>query len=164
MDHSTLPALVGHWAETCPDKVWMRDLREEGSEDYTWADANAQRNAIAAMLEDRFGSGERMVVLSRNRPHWFMADLAIIASGNVTVAMFTTLPAATADYIMDFTDTKVMFVGETANWAAVSGVLPDDITLITLPGVDIEQPHLKWEDLLAEWQGKSPAYECKPDD
>ena len=164
MEHSTLPALVAHWADTCPDKVWMRDLREDGSEDYTWGEANAQINAIAAMLEDRFGSGERMVVLSRNRPHWFMADLAIIASGNVTVAMFTTLPASTAEYIMDFTDTRVVFVGETANWAAVSGVLPDGVTLITLPGVDIEQPHLKWEDLLAEWQGKSPNYECKPDD
>ncbi len=164
MDQSTLPALVAHWADTCPDKVWMRDLREEGSEDYTWAESNAQINAMAAMLEDRFGNGERMVVLSRNRPHWFMADLAIIASGNVTVAMFTTLPAATAEYIMDFTETKVIFVGETSNWDAVSGVLPDGVTLITLPGVDIEQPHLKWEDLLAEWQGKSPSYECKPDD
>lgn len=164
MNHSTLPAQVAHWAQTCPDRVWMRDLKEEGSEDYTWAEANNQINAMAAMLEARFGHGERMVVLSRNRPHWFMADLAIIASGNVTVAMFTTLPATTAQYILDFTETKVVFVGETANWEGVSSVLPDDVTLITLPGVDIEQPHLKWDDLMSQWAGKAPNFTCKPDD
>jgi len=164
MNHSTLPAQVAHWAQTCPDRVWMRDLKEEGSEDYTWAEANTQINAMAAMLEARFGHGERMVVLSRNRPHWFMADLAIIASGNVTVAMFTTLPATTAQYILDFTETKVVFVGETANWEGVSSVLPDDVTLITLPGVDIEQPHLKWDDLMSQWAGKAPNFTCKPDD
>ena len=59
MDQSTLPALVAHWAETCPDKVWMRDLKEEGSEDYTWAEANAEINAMAAMLEDP--AGERTI-------------------------------------------------------------------------------------------------------
>jgi long-chain acyl-CoA synthetase len=164
MDIQTLPAIAKHWAETCPDRVWLKDLKEEGSDDYTWAESWEQISAIAAMLETQFGHGQSMVMLSRNRPHWFFADLAIIASGNITVSMFTTLPGSTAEYIMNFTEAKVMFVGETTNWDQVSAVLPDDITLITLPGVDIEQPHLEWDALLAEWRGKSPAYECKHDD
>jgi long-chain acyl-CoA synthetase len=164
MDIQTLPAIAKHWAETCPDRVWLKDLKEEGSDDYTWAESWEQISAIAAMLETQFGHGQSMVMLSRNRPHWFFADLAIIASGNITVSMFTTLPGSTAEYIMNFTEAKVMFVGETTNWEQVSAVLPDDITLITLPGVDIEQPHLEWDALLAEWRGKSPAYECKHDD
>jgi len=164
MDIQTLPAIAQHWAQTCPDRVWLKDLKEEGSDDYTWAEGWEQISAIAAMLETQFGHGERMVMLSRNRPHWFFADLAIIASGNITVSMFTTLPGSTAEYILNFTEAKVMFVGETTNWDQVSAVLPDDITLITLPGVDIEQPHLKWDELLAEWRGKAPAYECKHDD
>ena len=164
MEIQTLPAIARHWAETCPDRVWLKDLKEEGSDDYTWAESWEQISAIAAMLETQFGHGQSMVMLSRNRPHWFFADLAIIASGNITVSMFTTLPGSTAEYIMNFTEAKVMFVGETTNWEQVSAVLPDDITLITLPGVDIEQPHLEWDALLAEWRGKSPAYECKHDD
>jgi long-chain acyl-CoA synthetase len=164
MTFDTLPAIAKFRAQDCPDKVWLRDLQEEGSDDYTWAESWQQIAAIGAMLEDRFGNGERMALLSRNRPHWFMADLAIIASGNVTVSMFTTLPASTAQYILDFTETSVMFVGETSNWDQVSGILPEGITLITLPGVEIEQPHLTWEELLAEWQGREPNYVCQPDD
>ena len=166
MNIDTLPGLVDHWADTCPDRVWLRDLRETAEQDveYTWAQARAEIHAMAAMLESRFGSGERMVVLSRNRPHWFMADLAVIASGNVTVSMFTTLPGSTAKYILDFTDTKVIFVGETSNWESVSEVLAEDVTIITLPGVEVPQPHLKWEDLLAQFNGQSPSYQCKHDD
>lgn len=164
MEIRTLPSIVKHWAETCPDRIWLKDLQEEGSDDYSWAESWAQISAMAAMLEDKFGHGQRMVMLSRNRPHWFLADLAIIASGNVTVSMFTTLPGSTAEYIMNFTEAKVMFVGETTNWDQVSAVLPEGITLITLPGVEIDQPHLRWEDLLSEWRGKAPAYECQHDD
>ena len=164
MDIATLPGIAQHWAQTCPDRVWLKELKEEGSDDYTWGESWEQISAIAAMLETQFGHGERMVMLSRNRPHWFMADLAIIASGNITVSMFTTLPGNTAEYIMNFTEAKVMFVGETTNWDQVSAVLPEGITLITLPGVDIDEPHLEWEALLAEWRGKAPAYECKHDD
>ncbi|MEQ8263702.1 AMP-binding protein [Pseudohaliea sp.] len=164
MDYQTLPAQLAHWARECPERTWLRDLREEGSEDYSWGEAQRQVQAVAAVLEERFGSGNCMALLSRNRPHWFLADLAIIASGNTSVALFTTYPASTAQYVLDFTEAKVLFVGETGNWEAVKTVLPEGITLVTLPGVELDEPHLRWEDLLAEGEGRSPGYECKPDD
>lgn len=164
MSENTLPQLVAHWATECPEKIWLRDLKEEGSDDYSWAECHRQIAAVAAMLESHFGHAEKMVVLSNNRAHWVLADMAIIASGNVTVSMFTTLPGTIADYVLKLTETKVIFVGETSNWDQVSAVLADDVLLITLPGVDLEQPHLKWDDLLTEWSGKTHDYSGKPDD
>jgi hypothetical protein len=160
MDFNTLPEFLDHWADTCGDKIWLRDLREEGSDDYSWSAAREQVNAGAAAIEARFGNGNNMVLLSRNRPHWFMADLAIVRSGNVTVSMFTTLPPSTAQYIAGFTDAKVLFLGESPNWEAVRPVLPEGITIVTLPGVEIDGEHLTWEQLLEEGAGKMPQYEC----
>jgi len=164
MTANTISQLVAHWAAECPEKIWLRDLKSEGSDEYSWAESYQQIAAVAAMLESRFGQTEKMVVLSNNRAHWVLADLAIISSGNVTVSMFTTLPGTIAEYVLQLTETKVIFVGETSNWDQVSAVLPDDVLLITLPGVDLEQPHLKWDDLLLEWKDKVPVYEGKPDD
>ncbi len=160
----TLPAFVNHWAEESPDQVWLRDLNEEGSTDYTWKDASQRINAVAAILEERFGQNANIAILSENCAHWCLADLAVITSGNVTVSMFTTLPGSTAKYILDFTETKAIFVGQTSNWDAVSKVLPDGVTVITLPGTEIDQPHEKWEELLSAGSGRAPNYRCKPDD
>jgi long-chain acyl-CoA synthetase len=164
MEMQTLPELLDHWADTRGDKIWMRDLREDGSEDYSWSEARRQINAVAAALEARFGHQEKMIILSRNRPHWFMADMAIIRSGNVTVSMFTTLSPSVAEYIAEFTAAKVIFVGESPNWGAVRPVLPADITIVALPGVEIEGDHLTWEALLAEGEDKELSYQCAPDD
>ncbi len=164
MASNTIPALVAHWAEQCPDRVWLKDLSAEGSTEWTWAEADREISAVASILEQQFGHGENMVILSRNRAHWVLADLAIISSGNITVSMFTTLPESTADYILGFTEAKVMFVGETSNWEAVRRVLPRDITLVTLPGVELEEEHLKWDDLVAAAQGQRPQYAAQPDD
>ncbi len=160
----TLPELVAQWAEQEPERVWLRDLHEEGSHDYSWAQAQQQISAMAAMLEQRVGHGEKMVLLSRNRAHWVMADLAIIASGNVTVSMFTTLPGSTADYIFQLTEAKVIFVGETSNWEQIAPILPEGVLVVTLPGVEVAQPHEKWDDLQRQYEGQAPAYQCQPDD
>ncbi len=164
MSLDTLPSNLDHWADTCPDKVWLRELTEDGSNDWTWAQARDQVMAVASVLEADFGHGERMVLLSKNRPHWFMADLAIIASGNVTVSMFTTLLQDVAEYILTFTEARVLFVGETSNWEAVKSVLPASVTVVALPGVELDVPHLRWDDLVARGADKRPQYQADPDD
>ena len=164
MQYSTLTEQARHWAASQPEQVWMRDLAESGATEYTWSAAVAEIDRVAAWLEAAFGHGERMALLSRNRAHWIMADMGIIHSGNVTVPLFTTHAQATAEYILGFTDTKVLFLGETENWHSVKEVLPEGCLLITLPGVDCDLPHTKWEDLVAAASTEAPSYKPGPDD
>ena len=164
MQYSTLTEQARHWAASQPEQVWMRDLAESGATEYTWGAAVAEIDRVAAWLEAAFGHGERMALLSRNRAHWIMADMGIIHSGNVTVPLFTTHAQATAEYILGFTDTKVLFLGETENWHSVKEVLPEGCLLITLPGVDCDLPHTKWEDLIAAASTEAPSYKPGPDD
>jgi len=164
MKLDTLTAYLDHWADVRGDKVWLRDLHEQGSDDYSWSEARQQINAVGAALEDRFGHGVHMLLLSRNRPHWFLADLAIIRSGNVTVGLFTTHPPATASYIAEFTEAKVVFLGESQNWEVIRPALPEDLTIVTLPGVQVGDEHLTWEQLLAEGEGRAPAFSAAAGD
>lgn len=164
MSLQTLPQLLEHWAQCCPERVWLKDLTPDGAREYAWGAARDEVNAAASALEGRFGHGCRMVLLSRNRAHWFMADLAVIASGNISIGMFTTLPPGTARYVLDFAEARVMFVGEAPNWDKVRKILPDGITLVSLPGVELEEPHLRWEDLVAEGRGSRAHFQPRPDD
>lgn len=151
--------------EQYPQRVWLRDRSGDDFTEWTWSQARAEINAAAAWLEQRYGaSQENIVLLSRNRAHWFMADLAIIGSGNVTIPIFTTLAPSVAEYIFDFTGARVLILGEADNWAAVREVLPETIEIITLPGVDIDMVHTRWQDLLAESAGLEPQFKPAHDE
>lgn len=57
----------------------------------SWADAARQVAALSASLK-RIGlePGDRVALVSENRPEWLIADLAIMAAGCVTVPTYTT--------------------------------------------------------------------------
>ncbi|HEY6049367.1 MAG TPA: AMP-binding protein, partial [Sphingomicrobium sp.] len=56
-----------------------------------WADAARQVAGLAASLK-RIGlqPGDRVCLVSENRPEWLISDLAIMAAGCVTVPTYTT--------------------------------------------------------------------------
>jgi long-chain acyl-CoA synthetase len=163
--YPTLIEYLDHWATKSPNDVWLREPHGENLTEWTWSQVQAEVGAVAAWQENFLGGPEINVgLLSRNRAHWFMADLGTIAAGNVTIPMFVTLPRDTAEYVMSFTEMKLLFVGETENWEAVKTVLPEGIVLVTLPGVTLDEPHLRWEDLVAAHAGQSSSYECQPSD
>ena len=164
MLHRVYPDYFEHWAGEAPDAIWLRDRQGDVFTDWSWARARTEIDAVAAWLEDRFGTGVAMAILSRNRAHWFLADFAIIASGNVAVPIFTTIPAPSARYVLDFSSTRVLFLGEAQNWSAVRDALPEGIEIVCLPGVEIDEPHFRWEELLAEAAGSRPRHRCRPDD
>ncbi len=162
----TLTAYLAQWAQEKPDLLWLQDRKGDDFTDWTWSAAEEEVETLGAWLEQRFGAGqqEKIGILSRNRAHWILADLAIIASGNVTIPMFTTLPNETASYVMEFTGMKLLFVGESENWDNVQQILPPDLQLVALPGVSLDQEHLRWEDLLEEFRGQRSTHENKHDD
>jgi long-chain acyl-CoA synthetase len=69
--------------------LWAKRDREWRAT--SWADARAQVLALAASLQ-RLGleRGDRVALVSENRPEWLIADLAIMAAGCVTVPTYTT--------------------------------------------------------------------------
>ena len=149
------------WAGDCPDKTWLRDRKGDEFTEWTWKTAKAEIDAVAAWLQQNIeGNGVAAAILSRNRAHWVMADMALAESGNVSVPIFTTLANETVEYILDFAEVKLLFVGESDNWENVRQIVSSDITIVAFPGVDPGIPHLRWDDLIAQCAGQSSSYQC----
>lgn len=166
MTHSkTLVELLADNVSKAPDTVWLKDLKASGSDDWTWREAQDEISAIASWLSQTLDApGQNISILSRNRAHWVMADMAIVSSANISVPMFTTQSSAIAEYIFEFTDVKVLFVGEADNWEKIQGVIPDDVVIVTFPGVEVDAPALKWDDLVSQHAGQSVSFAGNPDD
>src|SRR3954467_267538 len=73
------------------DKPFLWAKRDGEWRSISWSEAARQVAALAAGLK-RIGlhPGDRVALVSENRPEWLIADLAIMAAGCVTVPTYTT--------------------------------------------------------------------------
>jgi long-chain acyl-CoA synthetase len=73
--------------------LWKK--REGIYESLTWSDANARAIALArGLISLGITKGDRVVLVSENRPAWPIADIAIMATGAITTpAYITNTPA-----------------------------------------------------------------------
>jgi long-chain acyl-CoA synthetase len=69
---------------------------------------------IALISENRpeWAKGDRIALISENRPEWAIADIGIMHIGAINVAIFPTLPAAQVKYIIGDSGAKIFIVSD----------------------------------------------------
>ena len=71
-----------------------------------------------------FGKGDKLIILSENRPEWTMTDFAAICQGGITVPVYTTLVAEQVKYIIDDSDATIVVVSDAEQGAKVEAIRP----------------------------------------
>jgi len=66
-----------------------------------------------------FEAGQKLCILSENRPAWTMTDLATLCAGGLTVPIYTTLVSEQILYIVDDSDATVVVVSNADQWKKV---------------------------------------------
>jgi len=74
--------------------------------------------------------GDKVALLSENRPEWTMADFAVLSSGGVTVPIYTSLTAGQIGYIVRDSEAKLVVCSNRDLWRKVEAVRED------LPGLE----------------------------
>ena len=72
------------------DDVLLHWLNPNNKKIYTWGQAKKNIFKISKKIKEYIEEGERCLLVSENRPEWFISDLAIILSGGITVPAYTT--------------------------------------------------------------------------
>jgi len=164
MTLTTIPAWLNHRAEQTPNNIWLRDRQGDDYSEWSWSQALDDVNAAASWLESEFAPQTKCAILSRNRAHWVLADFATVTAGNVVIPLFTTLAADTTSYILEFSEVEVLFLGEAENWEKIRDIVPASVKIITLPGVETDSAYISWDAIITAGKGKTPNYNCQPDD
>jgi long-chain acyl-CoA synthetase len=123
----------------------------------TWREVAVQICMLSRGLRSLgIGSGDRVVLVSENRPAWFVADIAIMATGAITVPAYTTNTEADHLHILDNSAACAVVV---SSRKLVERLLPavlrcadarvlisiDDLGLQQQPGVEL----LTWREVMA---------------
>ncbi len=86
--------LAARFAGTGKAALGFKNRESKAWEDISWDTLAADVRALAAFLASTgVQPGDRVAVLSENRPEWLVADLAAQIAGAVNVGIYPTLPA-----------------------------------------------------------------------
>jgi long-chain acyl-CoA synthetase len=121
---------------------------------WSHAEVEERASAIAAALE-AWGveRGDRVALLSENRPEWAMVDFAVTAMGAADVPVYPTLPANQVAYILRDCEAKAIFVStaeQAAKVVAIRGSLPHLQRVVAFDAVPGADRVLRLDDVLEE--------------
>ncbi len=132
--------------------------------DYTWGEVVDQARRMAAYLKEQgVGDGAHVGLLSKNCAHFFIAELAIWMAGGTTVAIFPTEGPDTIRYVLEHSDSRLLFVGKLDDWPHQEPGVPAGMPRIALPlAPPTSLP--KWDDIVAKTKPIEGRVQRKPDD
>jgi len=150
-DARTPLACLYHWEKTTPDTIHLTQPIGGGKVvDYTWKQAMDEARRMAAHLQSlNLPPKSQIAILGKNSAHWMLADWAIMMSGHVSVPLYPTLNAETVRYILDHSESKLLFIGKLDEWEQMKSGVPASMPAITLPLAPASAQGSKWEDIVA---------------
>ncbi len=93
------------------DRPFLWRKLEDRWRSLSWAEVARQITHLSLALRAKgIGAGDRVALVSENRPEWLIADLAIMAAGAITVPAYTTNTADDHRYILDNSGAKAVIV------------------------------------------------------
>jgi long-chain acyl-CoA synthetase len=108
---ATLPAMLVRHADARARDVAMRVKRLGRWEEMTWADYERRATRVGLGLRELgVGTGDRVAVLSDNRPEWLFADLGTQGIGGVTLGVYPTSSESEVAHMLGDSVSKVVIV------------------------------------------------------
>ncbi len=160
VEFETIPqlfrGLVSHYAGKGRPALSYKDRTSKRWVDISWKNLERHVNALAGFLHKHgLRKGDRVAILSENRPEWAITDFATQILGGVNVSLYTSLPAAQVEYILRDSGTRVFIVSTNVQYKKALEVFDrcDDLELlITMTEPKDEAPEYVryWDDVLEE--------------
>tara|TARA_B100001250_G_scaffold129959_1_gene110758 strand:+ start:542 stop:2218 length:1677 start_codon:yes stop_codon:yes gene_type:complete len=122
------------WEKKFHDRPFLRQPFGDQWEEYTWADAGQMARKLAAGLKSLGLRNEAHIgLISKNCREWIIADMAIMMAGYVSVPFFPSLKGEELEFLLDFGDVDLLFVGKIETWNDIGSHIPNDFPMIRFP-------------------------------
>ena len=84
-----------------PKSIFLEWLNPKNKKTYTWEETKNDIFKLSKIIKANIKKGDRCLLVSENRPEWFIADLAIMLSGGITVPAYTTYTKEDYKYLIE---------------------------------------------------------------
>jgi len=93
-----------------PKSVFLQWLNPNDKKKFTWEETKINIFKLSKIIKENVKDGDRCLLVSENRPEWFISDLAIMLSGAITVPAYTTYTKDDYKYLIEDCEPTVVIV------------------------------------------------------
>lgn len=170
----TLHQSILEIAEKYPNKIALYYKKGGSYVGMTYKELKRETAYFAsALLGLGAEKGDRVAILSSNRPEWVISDLAVMGMGAISVPVHVTLSPKIIKHILMDSESKILIVN---NQLQLNKVLLIEKKILTLkkiiymdidnPDISTSKPLLFWDDCIrnGKKQNLKPKYEMHHND
>jgi len=93
-----------------PKSILLQWLNPNNKKTFTWEETKTNIFKLSKTIKENIKEGDRCLLVSENRPEWFISDLAIMLSGGITVPAYTTYTEDDYKYLIEDCEPTVIIV------------------------------------------------------
>jgi len=90
--------------------IFLQWLNPNNKKTYTWEETQQNILKLSKIIKENIKEGDRCLLVSENRPEWFVSDLAIMLSGGITVPAYTTYTEGDYKYLIEDCEPSLVIV------------------------------------------------------
>ncbi len=109
-----------------PFLKWLKP----GKPTYNWLEVSERIFKLTKKIKSIINEGDRCLILSENRPYWFISDIAIMNAGGISVPIFTTYSPDDYKYILNDCKPTIVIVSNNDQFKKIEKFLNPEIKKI----------------------------------
>jgi len=90
--------------------IFLEWLNPSNKKTYTWEQTEKNILKLSKVIKENIKEGDRCLLVSENRPEWFVSDLAIMLAGGITVPAYTTYIEDDYKYLIEDCEPSLVIV------------------------------------------------------
>ena len=92
------------------ENIFLEWLNPNNKKTYTWEESQKNILKLSKIIKENIKEGDRCLLVSENRPEWFISDMAIMLSGGITVPAYTTYTEDDYRYLIEDCEPSLVIV------------------------------------------------------
>ena len=93
-----------------PKSIFLEWLNPKNKKIFTWEETTLNIFKLSKILKETVKDGDRCLLVSENRPEWFISDLAIMLANAITVPAYTTYTEDDYKYLIEDSEPSIVIV------------------------------------------------------